>query len=400
MNLGEHGHLTYCTNIHPGESLDAVEEVLRGPVAAVKARLSPDRPFGVGLRLSAQAAEALAAPERFAAFRALLAERDLYVFTINGFPYGPFHGRPVKEAVYRPDWRDGARLAYTDRLTGLLAGLLPDEPGMAGSVSTVPGSFKPWITGADDVEAMVGNLIRHVVHLVRLRAETGRTVALALEPEPCCFLETVAETIAFFRNHLHAPSAAVRLAGEAGIGRGEAEEALHRHLGVCLDLCHAAVEFEDPGGMLDALRGAGVAVAKMQVTAGLRLPRVGPDAEDRLRPFADEVYLHQVVERTPGGLRRFRDLGEAFDAPGGTADREWRVHFHVPLFLDDLGAFGSTRDFAAAVLERHRRSPVAPHLEVETYTWDVLPERHRTPDTVTGITKELAWVMQQLGRAG
>lgn len=394
---GAGGHLTYCTNIHPGESWPEVRANLHRYLPEVKRLVAPDRAFGVGLRLSAAAAEALEDPAARADLKRFLADHDLYVFTINGFPYGTFHGVPVKEEVYQPDWRDEARLGYTNRLADLLAELLPDDPGLAGSVSTVPGTFRPLGGTPGAVERIAAQMIRHAAHLVELHRRTGRVVALAVEPEPCCLLETVDETVRFFEDHLFRRAGAAQLAAATGLSADAAADALRRHLGVCLDLCHAAVEFEDVDDMVDRLRAAGIEVPKMQLSAGLRLAGVTDRTAERLRPFADRVYLHQVVERGPAGLTRYLDLPQALAglaANGG--EREWRVHFHVPIFLEQLGEFASTQPFLRAALARHRRDPIAPHLEVETYTWDVLPERYRTVDRVTAIARELDWVKQQL----
>jgi sugar phosphate isomerase/epimerase len=394
-------HLTYCTNIHPGESWAEVRANVERHVRAVKARVAPDRPFGVGLRLSAAAAEALAAPGELEAFRAFLRANGLYVFTINGFPYGTFHGARVKEAVYLPDWLDDARLAYSDRLADLLAALLPDEPGLEGTVSTVPGAYKARVAGDTDAGAIAARIRRHALHLHRLRERTGKTVALALEPEPCCQLETVAETVAFFERHLLAAPGVAAFARLAGLGAPEAEAALRRHLGVCFDACHMAVEFEDPGAALGALRAAGIRVGKVQVSAGLRV-RMDPGDRalvEALVPFAEGVYLHQVVERRAGGLVRYLDLPEALEAARGDGGgaREWRIHFHVPLFRRELGRFGNTQDYLREVLAIVRREACVPHLEVETYTWDVLPEAYRREPIVTAVARELEWVLDELG---
>lgn len=387
-------HLTYCTNIHPGESWPEVRANLHRHLPAVKRLVAPDVPFGIGLRLSAAAAAALRAPDERAELKRFLAEGGFYVFTINGFPYGTFHGARVKEAVYQPDWRDEARLDYTNLLADLLADLMPDDPGLEGSVSTVPGTFRPNAAAPGAVGRMAEMMVRHAAHLVGVERRTGRTVALAIEPEPFCFLETIDETARFFEDHLFAADSRARLAALAGLDLGQAEEALHRHLGVCLDLCHAAVEFEDPDAMLARLRASGIRVTKMQLSAGLRIAEAGDATAALLRPFNDDVYLHQVVACGPGGLTRHLDLPQAFaDLAAGD---EWRVHFHVPIFLEDLGAFATTQPFLAAVLARHREAPVSAHLEVETYTWDVLPERYRTVDQVTAIARELDWVRRQL----
>jgi sugar phosphate isomerase/epimerase len=392
------GHLTYCTNIHRGETWPEVLAALERYLPAVKAGFAPDRPFGVGLRLSAVAAEALREEAAFAQLQGLLRAHDLYVFTINGFPYGPFHGVRVKEEVYQPDWQHEERLAYTDLLADLLADLLPDEPGLEGSVSTVPGTFKPLSKGSGVVERIAENMVRHVAHLVLLRARTGRTIALALEPEPYCFLETVDETVRFFEQHLFAAAAIDRLADLCGTTRGDAEQALHRHLGVCYDVCHAAVEYEDPSGGLEDLRGAGIRVPKLQLSAALRIAAVDAAKAERLRSFDEPVYLHQVVERRAGRLTRYLDLPQAFAALGaGPGEpREWRVHFHVPIFLDEIEHFSTTQDFLREILAIHREDPVSAHLEVETYTWDVLPEQDRQGDVATAIARELAWVRDRL----
>ena len=393
------GHLTYCSNVHPGESWSETEANLREHVPAVRAALGRDGPFGIGLRLSAAAARELAEPEALGALVAFLERRRCYVFTLNGFPHGRFHGTRVKEAVYLPDWQDPERLRYTDQLADVLAALLP--PGTAGSISTVPGAFKARVDGPSAIERMADHLVEHAVHLARLERETGRSITLALEPEPCCFLETVAESVDFFTEHLYGSRAARRVEAALDVDSSSAEALLRRHLTLCLDLCHAAVEFEDCDACLDALRGAGIAIGKLQISAGLRLEdATAQSAESLLRPFVDPVYLHQTVERRDGSLTRYADLPDALAslaaAPSGGAAREWRVHFHVPVFLDDLGALSSTQAFVREALARHRREPLSDHLEVETYTWDVLPARLRDTDLDTAIARELDWVCGEL----
>lgn len=366
-------HLTYCTNIHPGETWPEVRANLEQHVTAVKARVAPDVPFGVGLRLSAIAARELAAGSALAELRALLAAHDLYVFTINGFPYGEFHGRPVKAAVYRPDWLEDERLAYTNLLADLLAELLP--PGIDGTISTVPGCFRE----RADEEApakIAARITAHAEHLAALERRTGRHIVLALEPEPCCLLETVEQTIAFFADHLGPVT--------------------RRHVGICLDACHAAVEFEHLPTALAALRAAGITIAKVQLSAGLLVSPVGADERRALLAFEDTVYLHQVVARRGDVLERHVDLSDALAAPAG--DDEWRIHFHVPIYGAGLGPIRSTQPFLAELLALHRRDPITTQLEVETYTWDVLPAELRAEPLTHAIARELTWVIDQLSQ--
>jgi sugar phosphate isomerase/epimerase len=389
-------HLTYCTNIHPGESWEQVFENVRTHVLAVKALVAPDRAFGVGLRLSAQAARSLREPERLAAFRQFLDQQQLYVFTINGFPYGPFHAQPVKAAVYRPDWRERERARYTSDLSWLLGELLPE--GLSGSISTVPGGFKADLAGPEHVSRIAQQLVEQALELHQLHRSSGRLITLALEPEPCCLLETTDETLRFFEEELWSRRSRSWLAEQAGVSLAAAEQILRRHLGVCLDTCHAAIEFESADETLDRLSGAGIGIFKIQLSTGLRLPEPTVESLRALSAYDEPVYLHQVVAQSRAGqLLRFTDLPEALGDREARAAAEWRVHFHVPLYRAELGAFGNTQAFLARVLERQRQSPVSAQLEVETYTWDVLPPEQRVGGVVASIARELGWVQARLG---
>lgn len=394
MQLDGDTHLTYCTNIHSGETWDEIFSHLRTNLPTIKAATAAGEPMGVGLRLSAIATEALAKPARLEEFQAFLADGDYNVFTINGFPYGPFHGQRVKEQVYQPDWSFDERLTYSDLMSDVLAALLPD--GIDGSISTVPGTFKPLASDPDRIKRITDNLIRHVAKLVEVERSTGKKIALAIEPEPYCFLETIEETILYFKGHLLSDDAILRLAALTGLSASSAETALRRHLGVCYDVCHAAVEYEDPAKSIDALRHAGIDVAKLQLSAALRIPEVTSDLATTLAPFDEPVYLHQVIERRGEELVRYLDVPEALDRLDQSIGHEWRVHFHVPIFLDNLQHFSTTQDFLKDILALHRESAISNHLEVETYTWDVLPERYRGVEVSMAIAREINWVRQEL----
>lgn len=396
LNLSYEAHLTYCTNIHAGESWAEVRASLDTYLPSTKARISPNGPFGLGLRLSAIATEALNTAGALEEFRDFLSRNEIYVFTVNAFPYGPFHGRRVKEHVYQPDWLMRERVAYTDRAAEILAALLP--AGMIGSVSTVPGTFKPIAAGRlDAAQAIAHMIVQHVAMLVELNRRTGREIVLALEPEPCCFLETVEETVAFFSDHLFGDETTNALAEKTGLDRASADEALRRHVGICYDVCHGAVEFEEPAAAFAAFERAGIRVAKLQLSSALRIPDVNRATAQSLMAFDDGVYLHQVVERRNGIITRYVDLKPALAAlRDGNAGGEWRVHCHVPIFLEHAGCFHSTQATLKSALACARQRSVSPHLEVETYTWNVLPPELRRGNQADAIARELAWVIEEL----
>jgi len=385
--------LTYCTNVHPGETLPAVRALLKNHVRAVKQAVAPDQPFGLGLRLAAAAADSLDNAEELARFKAELDADGLYCFTLNGFPYGAFHATRVKERVYLPDWQAPERLRYTQVLARVLGELLP--LGVNGSISTVPGCFKSNVNGPDSERVMANAMIDVVAMLVDIARSQGRHIALALEPEPECFLETTDDALGFFEKYLFSREARQRLVEVADVDPADAERTLRRHIGVCLDTCHASVEFEAPLDAWRKLKSAGITVPKVQISAGLRLAEATPEALDALRAFSDGVYLHQTVVRSQGILSRYQDLPEAF-ADAVVAGAEWRVHFHVPIFLRELGVFESTQADLVPLLNELATVPDCPHLEVETYTWDVLPDQFRNVPIEDAIARELRFVQDTL----
>jgi sugar phosphate isomerase/epimerase len=353
----------------------------------VKARVCPDAPFGVSLRLSAATADRLANDGAARDdLRRFLAENDMFVYTANAFPYGPFKDRVVKQAVYEPDWRSERRVQYTMQVADILSDLAP--AGVDPSIQTSPLGFKPNVSGEDIVAAYTENVLRVAEHLVAVERVTGRTVTLAIEPEPYCFLETTPETIAYFSEHLYTDAASERLGGEA---------ALRRHLGIVFDICHQAVEYEDIGASLQALVDARIPIFKLQEAAAIHVPEVGEEAVETLRRYAQTIYLTQTYERRNDTMNRYLNLEDAFAAwEREPEDAEWRTHVHVPVFLDDLGAFRSTRFAIEEALAFHKRTPLSAQLEVETYTWDVLPTELKSGDIVEYVCRELEWVRDQL----
>ncbi len=180
--------------------------------------------MGVGLRLSGIASEELGLGRELQAFKEYLRAQGLYVFTINGFPYGPFHGTRVKEDVYQPDWRFPERLTYSNRLADQLAVLLPDDASLDGSVSTVPATFRPIGGTSGALEQIAENVLQHAAHLVGVKRRTGRTITIALEPEPMCYLETSDELIAFMEQRIFSKAAVQRFSQISGIAGADAED--------------------------------------------------------------------------------------------------------------------------------------------------------------------------------
>ncbi len=386
---GDPFHFSYCLNVHPGESLaDARHAIATYPPCL---RDALGAPFGLGLRLADAAARELADPETLATFRQELEAAGLYAFTVNAFPQGAFHRTRVKERVYQPDWREPDRLAYTLRVFDALAGLLP--AGVDGSASTVPLSYAARPCDAAARAAMRRHLIALAAHLVRIESERGILLHLGLEPEPDCTLETTPQTLAYFQDELFRQGRD-ELAASEKISAATAETWLRRHLGVCLDTCHMALQYEDPAASLRAYAAAGVRVSKVQVSAALETdPELPPE---RLRAFDDGVYLHQVKTRDAAGVvGGARDLPDWLAAPDPRA-RELRIHVHVPLHWPGGDGFRSTRHTLGPAFWQALRASDCRHVEVETYTFDVLPAALRGGGLAQNLLGECRWALAGL----
>jgi hypothetical protein len=382
VRLKNNLHFAYCTNIHRGDDWIETFASLEKYTLAVKERVSADRPYAIGLRLSDLASRQLSEPRTLDAFRRWLQQHHCYVFTINGFPFGQFHGTKVKERVYLPDWTHPERLAYTNRLFDLLAQLLPE--GVEGSVSTLPGSFKEFIT-TDEQQGRIHEHLWHCIdHIEGCSARHGRRLHLGVEPEPLGLFETSAETVCFFQEmEAHRPG----------------DQRLRTFLGVNYDACHLAVEYEEPADIVAALQKEGIRINKIHLSSALQIvPTIA--SREWLRRFADETYLHQVVARSADGtLRRDKDLDVALAQPLG--DHEWRIHFHVPLHATKLAHGQTTASHLLGLLDLLAQQPgLCSHLEMETYTWEVLPEELRAESVVEQLVREYEWCLGELGRRG
>ena len=385
MRLSHDLHLAYSTNIHRGESWPETMDALERYTLAVRRRVGPNAPYAIGLRLSDLASRELSEPKTLARFRGWLDENGCYVFTINGFPFGRFHGGRVKEQVYVPDWTTNERLEYTNRLFDLLAHLVPDE--VEGSVSTVPCSFKEFIRTDEQVCGMRANLWRCVEHIAHLSEDSGKKLHLGLEPEPLCYLETSSETVQFFE--------------ELRADRPK-DHRLDHCLGVNYDTCHLAVEFEEPGEVIARFERHGIKISKLHFSSALKV-RPTPDVRRALQAFADDVYFHQVIARaSEGSITRFKDLDVALSLPSALnlqPSEEWRIHFHIPLHSQPTLLFDNTSDHILGVMDALAANPkLCSHLEMETYTWEVMPQAMKNRSVVDQLVSEYDWCLEQLAR--
>ena len=385
--------LPYCLNIHRGETLAEIYQAIDQHACAVKACLAPDAPYPLGLRLAAPAAKELAGMEQRNAFANFLKQRNLVSSMINGFPYGTFHDVPVKTSVYLPDWSMQERLEYTARLALILADLLPENG--TGSISTLPLAYQTPVPSEQKRTAYVRQIIVLACLLDEIRTEQGKTIAIAIEPEPDCLVEDTHSFIAWFESEFLLEGRRWLSATQKRTPE-EAETLLRRHVGICFDTCHFALAFEEPLAALTRIEQADITVARIQLSAAIRAT-VTPESLAALKAFVEPVYLHQTRIRLPRGkIIHYPDLtAETLADAAQYSGAELRTHFHIPLFWDGNKVLGSTHDeltpaFFSAVAEKHYP------LEIETYTFDVLPPELKTVSVVENLVKETLWAHEKI----
>jgi hypothetical protein len=393
-----HGHLTYCSNIHPGEKWEDHFLALQENLPYIKKQLSPDKPFGLGLRVANDASVALSNPEKLAEFKNWLQQEDIYVFVINGFPYGGFHHTVVKDNVHTPDWTSGDRLAYTIRLFRILAQLLP--AGMEGGVSTPPLSYRLWWKTDEEKQKATHEATAHILvlldELIAIKTQTGISLHLDIEPEPDGILDSMDDFVNWYRDIL-LPSGIIYLTEKYGLDADQSKEIIFTHIQLCYDICHAAVGYEAPEDVLESLEETGIRVGRIQISSALKVDFSSNKEIKRkaIETFDEPVYLHQVVARNNDlSKTHYPDLPEAI-ADWNENQEEWRVHFHVPLFIESYGMLDSTQSEIVKTLAIHQKKPFSTFLEVETYTWGVLPEDIQKP-IGESIVREMKWVEQIL----
>jgi hypothetical protein len=402
---GRSVRLAYCLNLHPADTLAGLLEGLRTITLPLRERIAPGRTFGVGMYAPAALAAELARGEAWQPLKAFLDEHDLDPFTWNAFPYGGFGAEGLKARVFEPTWADTTRASFTEdvaRLSGHLARpqlkFVPHskQAGEHLSISTHTGWHSSLAPAAVE-QRQAASRLQKAATLMHMREMVGGPLTvLALEPEPRANCNDTLELVAL-RDSL------------------QLSWGLNWTLGTCLDACHAAVEFEDPVESFLRATELRAPLGKLQFTSALALRPARKSDLEALLALDEPRYLHQVTARAADGtLLRCGDLPElraALDGPEG--ERWWRgaelrCHFHVPVDLAQLagGALGTTREhadatLAAALAHPERWGSDDLHVEIETYTWDILPRAARGPgELVDGLAREYAHVLGRLAAAG
>lgn len=392
------GQLTYCTNIHPGESWEEHFSILQDCLPTIKADSCPNEKMGLGLRLSNEASIDLLEHSKLEHFKNWLNANDFYVFTMNGFPFGAFHNEVVKDNVHKPDWTTTERTDYTIRLFDQLATLLPEEL-QEGGISTSPLSYRHWWTTPDSLQLAVEKSTKNILivldHLIKIHHATGKILHLDIEPEPDGIIENSEEFINWYLDVL-IPMGINHLKNN-GHEEQEAVASVKRHIQLCYDVCHFAIGFESITTVIQKLETENIKVGKIQISAALEVDFLNNPQEKlkAISQYNEPTYLHQVVAKTKNNqLLKYKDLDNAIAAFDDDIAL-WRVHFHVPLFLENYGVLRSTQAQIKEVIDYCKQKNICNHLEIETYTWNILPKEYQLP-LINSIIREINWVKNLL----
>jgi hypothetical protein len=176
-------------------------------------------------------------------------------------------------------------------------------------------------------------------------------------------------------------------------------------LGINYDTCHFAVEFEEAQNALGILYQHRIKLSKIHLSNALKV-RPTREVCEALQAFTEDVYLHQtIIRRADNRCTEYMDLNEALKREVPVEDEadptEWRIHFHIPLHSPPTELFGNTADHLLATLDALASYPtLCPHLEMETYTWEVLPPELKDRDVVDQLVAEYDWTLARLTERG
>ena len=340
--------------------------------------------MGVGLWLSDVTAKQLLHNEDdLDAFSRFLQDEGLEPFTFNGFPFGNFHQPVVKHAVYHPTWLDNQRLEYTQNLANLIHRLAP--PGDA-SISTLPIAWGTPALSPNELTVAAEQFKKLTAFLADFERQTGRLIYVCIEPEPGCTIQYARDVVHFFENHL--------------LNDAVNEAEIRRHIRVCHDVCHSVVMAESQLEALTTYQRAGLEIGKIQISSAVWVDFDAIDDSDKsqvvseLERFAEDRYLHQTtVQHNRETAQFYEDLPlalDTIDSPESAAG-VWRIHFHVPVYLERFGQLRASQQEIIDCISLCRQHSSVKHFEVETYAWNVLPQELQQENLADGIAQELKW---------
>ncbi len=398
MQLSKNFHLSYCSNIHSGNDWKSHFKNIKKYVPIIKKQVCPNKNFGLGLRLSNLASKELDSENNLSNFKDWLKEENIYIFTMNGFPYGNFHGNKVKDLVHEPDWTNQDRVNYTTRLFNQLAYLLPEKT--SGGISTSPISYKHWHKTIDDKKTALKigaeNMIKIIFQLYEIEKKTNKYLHLDIEPEPDGLLENSNDVINFYQNYLY-PIGIEKIKSKFNINDKKARDCIKKYLTICYDICHFSLAYEDPKDTFNKFNSNQIKIGKIQVSSALKIIFNKNNEKkiwDSLEKFDEPVYLHQVTEYKNNKVKTYPDLPELF--LNKKSFKELRAHFHVPIFLEEFDHLSSTQDQILKVINYiNTNKTLCDHLEIETYTWEVLPSSLKT-EIASSIIREIEWLKLKL----
>ncbi len=398
MQINKNAHLCYCSNIHAGESWQDTFENLKKFTSPIKKKITNQR-FGIGLRLSNIASKELCQETNLNKLITWLEKENIYIFTLNGFPYGNFHNTSVKDNVHQPDWETNERLAYTKRLFIILEKLIPK--GMDGGVSTSPISYRYWekvISNEHQIKINATHQLIDLICLIKpLSDKSGVTLHLDIEPEPDGLIENSSEFIHFFKDYLLKIGKPI-IQKIFNMSENDAEKTIKNHIRCCFDICHFSVIFEDINHALNNFINEGIKIGKVQISSALKFNKFENEMMNikELQQFDEPTYLHQTAIKTKNGrIHRFKDLNEALHELSNLNASELRSHYHIPIFKNKFSNLNSTQDDILKTLAYWNKNNITNHLEIETYTWEVLPKEYQE-DQKNNIIRELLWVKETL----
>jgi hypothetical protein len=382
--------LSYCTNIHFGESWEEVFYILKFHSRKLRNAFLKMDQFGIGLRLSNSSIINLSKSSFFFDFLFWLKINNFYIKSVNGFPYSFFGSNYIKDNVYLPDWSNFKRYIYSRRIIILFSNFL--NKNNFGGISTLPLSYKYFFCNYSYNNLYIKSikyLYSLLILLNDIYVNNKIFIHLDIEPEPDCVVSNTLDYINFFKKWLLDRIILYFL-------KKKIHMFILNYFRICFDICHSSVEFESICQSFNSIFLFNIKFGKFQISSSLKIDKMNFYNSYVFSYLPETPYIHQVYGKTfYDNIITYKDISLAHILLYKKKIVEYRIHYHVPIFFDKYEIFESTQQYIIEFFKLLKKRNAFYIFEIETYTFDILP-CYLKLNILYSLKREYDWVIKNL----
>lgn len=372
-------NLMYCSNIFKNNTQKQLFNNLNKLIKKLKSKFNKEKKFSIGLCASNKLSNELI--KNINIFSKYIKKKKINIPSLNGFSYNNFHKKITKDNIYWPDWSSIKRVNYTNNLIKLLDNINNKNKK---SISTMPISYKGWINKKNTVYIYyktAKNLTKVTENIIKNKSN----IIISIEPEPTCLIEKSQEFINYFNNWIKPLYKKYSINNKKNI---------KNIIGICYDICHFAVQFEKHEKILNNLEKENIIIGKLQISSALKINDDRTKKENKqiiknLNVFKYSSFLHQINNINKNKTKIYKDIKYSIKYLKKNIKSEWRIHFHIPIYINKYKNFRTTNNEIKNVMQNINKKNFTGHIEIETYTYKNLSIRY---DILNSIINEYKWI--------